>query len=67
VKRSGHTWGQLELAQDQDDWRALVRGVAYAQSWAVGVSKVSKNQFNPQFIFGVYGMVINMVPFISVA
>ncbi|XDV19490.1 hypothetical protein PO909_024955 [Leuciscus waleckii] len=28
VKRSGHTWGQLEnLAQDRDDWRALVRGL----------------------------------------
>ena len=28
VKRSGHTWGQLEnLAQDRDAWRALVRGL----------------------------------------
>ena len=28
VKKSGHTWGQLErMAQDRDVWRALVRGL----------------------------------------
>ena len=45
MKKTGHTWNQVEaIARDRDGWRNLVGGICFWEGWK-GLSQVSQNPF----------------------